>query len=815
MKLSKRYNPNTREVLAQELWQEQQIYQYDEKSDRQSYVIDTPPPTVSGYLHLGHVYSYSHTDFFARFWRMNNRNVLYPMGYDDNGLPTERLVEQRLNIKALEIGREAFIERCLEVSREAEVEYERLWKRLGLSVDWRYTYRTIDDQSRRISQQSFIDLYRKGLVYQQKAPAIWCPECQTAIAQAEVADLKRETEFVILDFRLEDGSSLPIATTRPELLPACVAIFVHPEDSRYQHLVGKSATIPIFERSVPIQIDPDAEIEKGTGAVMCCTFGDSTDVAWWFKHKLELIEAVSKTGRMTRTAGILESLSVSDARSRIKQALMEESFILDRHEIEQSVRVHERCDTPVEYIVTSQWFIRILDYKESLLSAGKEIKWYPEHMLERYLQWVENLNWDWCISRQRFYGVAFPVWFCDECGETVLAENEELPVDPMETQPQHPCSCGSTRFGPETDVMDTWATSSMTPQIVARCLERGGFDGESFEPVSLRPQAHDIIRTWAFYSVVKSFHHFGKLPWKHASISGWALAPAGAGKISKSRGGGPVAPMEMIEQYSADAVRYWAASTRLGKDAIISVDRIQAGAKLITKIWNVARFSQRFFEGYQYPDTAPPLSAADKWLLSRMNKLIGRVSQLYKEYDYATVKSEVEQFFWNELADNYLEMAKKRLYDLSDPGRDGARYSLYSAIITLLKLFAPILPHITESIYLELFATAEAETSIHRSTWPVADNYLIDERAEHVGASLVQIATAIRRYKSESKLSLGTEIATLILGVTESSLIPYLREAESDIMSITRAKQLIVDREYGPDSILISNDGQISIAINK
>ncbi len=799
MGLPKRYKPTISEPELMASWEEEGVYHYNPKASDPVYTIDTPPATVSGKLHMGHVYSYSHADFMARFWRMNGRNVLYPMGYDDNGLPTERLVEQQLNIKATDIGRQKFIEKCLEVSVETEKEYEALWKRLGLSIDWRYTYRTIDDNSRRLSQLSFIDLYEKDLVYRKRSPTIWCPECRTAIAQAELSDLDRSSQYVTLKFILDDGIALPIATTRPELLPACVAVFVHPDDKRYEHLVGRVAEVPFFEQKVPILNDSAADPEKGTGAVMCCTFGDTTDVAWWYTHQLDLVEAINREGRMTEVAGEFSGLSLVSARRAIIEAAEEKDLVISQTPTEQSVRVHERCDTPVEYVVAWQWFIRVLEFKEQLIENATRVKWYPEHMQSRFQQWVENLNWDWCISRQRYYGVTFPVWYCLDCGESLLAHPDQLPIDPANSSPAGNCSCGSSSFSPEKDVMDTWATSSLTPQFIGWWLGQSGFDGQIYRPISMRPQAHEIIRTWAFYSVVKAYHHFGELPWNDAVISGWGLAPEGGGKISKSRGGGPAPPLEMLERYSADAVRYWAASSGLGKDAVISDEKIAAGAKLTTKLWNVARFSSRFF-GEGAPTNEPAvLTAADRWLLSRAQTVIRQVTEELVEYDYASAKSIIEIFFWNDLADNYLEMAKQRLYDDTIPGGDGAKYTLYNVILTVLKLFAPYLPYVTEEIYRHLYAGDHGYASIHKSPWPVVDAAYVDEHYEDIGKTLVQIATAVRRYKSSAGLSLGAEISALTIAGGSTRQRNDLRSAQSDIVSITRAVELRIQEQLDPE----------------
>jgi valyl-tRNA synthetase len=790
MSLSKRYNAATVEAALQLQWAAHGTYQFDKEAAGPVYAIDTPPPTVSGHLHLGHVYSYSHADFIARFWRMNGYNVFYPMGYDDNGLPTERLVEKRLGLSADQLGRQAFIEMCLEVGEAAEKEYQALWQRLGLSVDWRYTYRTIDERSRRLAQWSFIDLYRRGLAYRQQAPAIWCPECRTAIAQAEVNDLERESAFVTLAFGLAGGRSLPIATTRPELLPACVAVFVHPDDGRYQELIGRQATVPLFGQAVPILADPAADPHKGTGAVMCCTFGDTADVAWWRAHQLPLVEAIGPDGRMTSAAGEMAGLTMAEARRQVRQRAAGAALLLNEKPVTQTVGVHERCDTPVEYVVTEQWFVRLLENKAAFIELGEQIAWHPAHMKARYRQWVENLNWDWCLSRRRTFGVPFPAWYCADCGELMLAGSDDLPVDPIEQQPQRPCRCGCRQFEPETDVMDTWATSSLTPQIVGGWPEDGALYRQTF-PLSLRPQAHEIIRTWAFYTIVKSYYHFQALPWHNVAISGWGLAPEGSGKISKSRGGGPVNPLTMIERYSADAVRYWAAGAGLGRDTAISEEKIQAGARLVNKLWHVARFSSHFLEGYQPPDEQPALTPTDRWILSRLQRLIGRCTSLFRQYDYATARSECEQFFWM-LADNYLELAKKRLYEDERAGHAAACFTLYHTLLASLKLFAPFLPYVTEAVYQTLLAGSDGAASIHRSRWPEVDDSRVDEAAEQTGEALLAIATAVRRYKSERNLSPAAEVAELELRTADETLRQGLAAAESDLISVSRARRVRV-----------------------
>jgi valyl-tRNA synthetase len=814
MSLSRRYNPATAEPALRDFWQRAGIYHFERADQGPIYAIDTPPPTVSGKLHLGHTYSYSHTDFMARFWRMNGYNVFYPMGYDDNGLPTERLVEKRMGITAPQVGRAAFIEKCLEVSEEAERDYQALWQRLGLSIDWRYSYRTIDEQSRKTSQWSFLDLFKKGLAYRREAPTIWCPECRTAIAQAELNDLERASEFVTLAFTLEDGATLPIATTRPELLPACVAVFVHPGDLRYAKLINSRVRVPLLDFDVPLLADPKAEPAKGTGAVMCCTFGDVTDVEWWYTHKLPLKIVIGRDGRMTEAAGELAGLSTQEARRRIVEELDAHGLLLKREPMAQSVRVHERCDTPVEYLVTPQWFIRVLDFKRELLEAGERIEWQPAHMHARYREWVENLGWDWCISRQRYFGVPFPLWYCRQCGEILLAEEQDLPIDPTIQSPARSCPCGSNDFTPEEDVMDTWATSSLSPQIVGRLFAEPELYAR-VAPFSLRPQAHEIIRTWAFYTIVKSFHHFGTLPWRTVTISGWGLAGPGGEKISKSRGGG-TDPMAMIENTSADAVRYWAASTGFGKDAIISEEKIKNGGKLITKLWNVARFSERFLEEERSAGDME-LTPTDRWLLARLARLILRTTELFRAYEYAAAKSEIESFFWRDLADNYLEMCKERLYGEPGPQREGARYTLRHALLNTIKLFAPFLPYVTEQIYLGLFANDEGQPSLHLTSWPKIHPFWANEEAEAAGEILLEVATAVRRYKSEASISLGAELKRLLISTRDAKLASTLNAARRDIQSVTRARELSIGENLAHNGArqILHKEGMISIGLEQ
>lgn len=789
--LPDRYVFREAEPRLAQTWSDNNLYAFPQERTAPIFTIDTPPPTVSGELHIGHCYSYTQIDVIARFQRMRGKRVLFPMGFDDNGLPTERFVEKTIGRKAHEMTLDEFLARCQPLIAETEENFERLWKRLSLSVDWRYRYSTISPEAQRTSQWSFIQLYQAGRVYAQPAPTLWCPECRTAIAQAEVDDSARATLFSTLAFQLEDGGVLPIATTRPELLPACVAIFVHPDDARYAHLIGSRARIADFMQqeliTVPILADELADPSKGSGAVMCCTFGDSTDVRWWWKHQLPLRTAIGRDGCMTELAGSLAGLSVGEARQRILELLAAQGSILQQEAIEHNVGIHERCGTPVEYQHTRQWFIRILDQKERWLEAGRQIEWRPAYMRARYEHWVEHLQWDWCISRQRFMGVPFPAWTCRACGEIKLARLDQLPIDPRITMPDEPCRCGAHDFAPEQDVMDTWATSSCSPLIIGRWIDDPAWFAQHF-PADLRPQAHDIIRTWAFYSIIKSLYHANTVPWKTIMISGHALSSERS-KISKSKAHSEAGPLALIERESADALRYWASSVKVGQDTSFHSETLANGRRLITKLWNASRFAERHLQDLtmeQFEQHPALLLPTDRWLLHRLAETIGEATRELELGEYAGARAAIERFFWSDLCDNYLELIKARLYSRPGPARTAAQWTLARALLSVVKLFAPYMPFVTEELYQGLFRAYDRAFSLHLSTWPTVQADWLDQRAEDAGVLLLEILRQVRKYKAEHGLSLGAELAALRLNVP-SALRGLLEEAMIDIKGATRA----------------------------
>ncbi|NTV23685.1 MAG: valine--tRNA ligase [Nanoarchaeota archaeon] len=791
-KESQNYDPKVSEKKWQVYWESNHTYRFDrEDTEKEVYSIDTPPPTVSGKMHLGHAFSYSQMDFIARYKRMKGYNVFYPFGTDDNGLPTERLVEKTKNVKSTRMQRSEFIKLCLETLDVIRPGFIQDWKNTGMSCDFTLAYSTINDHCRRISQKSFVELYKKGLEYRKEAPSIWCPECQTAIAQVELEDKELDSAFNHIIFMVGQ-EKLIIATTRPELLASCTALFVNPEDDRYKKYVGKEAVVPLFNHKVKILADARAAMDKGTGAVMCCTFGDQTDIEWYKAYNLALRISITKDGKMNDLAGQYKDLKLKEAREKIIGDLKTQGLLVDQKPIKHVVNVHERCGTPIEIMNTKQWFVKYLHLKEEFSNAGSELHWYPSHMRSRLENWINGLQWDWCISRQRHFGVPFPVWYCSKCDEIVLADTDSLPVDPTEMKcPEAKCKkCGNSEFTAEKDVMDTWATSSLTPELAGELI-KGTKNYDSLYPMDLRPQAHDIITFWLFNTLVKSRLHHKRNPWKNVMISGWALDPSGK-KMSKSKGN-TIEPQVMIEKYSADALRYWAAGSKLGDDLPFKEKDMMNGKKMITKLWNASRFSIMHLGDFKEDEYE--LELMDKWVLSKLQKLIKICTETFDSYEYSRARQELEMFFWNVFCDNYLEIVKDRLYN-PDKHREGAResgqYALHETLLNILKIAAPVLPYVTEEIYQLHFAKIESKKSIHVSAWPVANETLINEDAEHAGDMIVEIISRVRKFKSDKSLSLNSELAQMVVECKDRDR-RLIEPALMDLKAVCKVK----DIEFG------------------
>ncbi|HEU5047752.1 MAG TPA: valine--tRNA ligase [Rickettsiales bacterium] len=811
--LPKNYDHKEAEKRIQLQWEAEGVYAWDNTQPRENtFVIDTPPPTVSGVLHMGHIFSYTQADFVARYQRMKGKTVFYPMGFDDNGLPTERLVEKEKKVRGSAMPRDEFVALCREVVKNAEDEFRNLFKSVAVSVDWSQEYQTISDEVRMLSQMSFLDLMRKGEAYRDFRPTYWDWVDQTAIAQAEIENKEMPGTMNEIEFMLEGETPIVIATTRPELLGACVAVMYHPDDPNASNYKGQIAVTPLFDVKVPMIADSAVERDKGTGLVMCCTFGDDTDKEWWRAHNLPMRPVLATNGKieftrvmkddlcvgLTFTAardgkqkamldetntqdfektlavfGAIEGLKPKQANSKILEMLEVQGKLRKQTPIMHTVKCAERSGTPIEIIPTYQWFIKVVDKKEALITKGNECKWYPEFMHIRLNQWIEGLKEDWCISRQRFFGVPFPVWYSKregEEGKVLVADVKQLPVDPLTDAPE-----GYTRDEviPCTDVMDTWATSSISPQINAkgisknRCVDATRY--EQLFPADLRPQAHEIIRTWAFYTIVKAHLHENSIPWKNLMISGWCLA-SDKTKMSKSKGN-VVTPVDLIIDKGADVVRYWASTSRLGADTAFSEDLLKIGRKLVTKLWNATSFAGIHLSKLSgKPSTAAEDVASgrisetlDKWILARLRKTIVKATSEFENFEYCDARVAIEEFFWKDFCDNYLELVKARAYgEVSDEaGSLSAHLTLYHCLDAILRLFAPFVPHVTEELYTHLF---DGQGSIHRcGNWPKAEAYPADDNAEQSGIYCVSILEAIRKAKSERQVSIKFPVQELVL----------------------------------------------------
>jgi valyl-tRNA synthetase len=833
-------------------WAAQGTYRFDRSAPRERvYAIDTPPPTVSGYLHVGHLFSYTHTDTVARYRRMRGDEVFYPMGWDDNGLPTERRVQNHFGVRCdptlpagdadrvpdrpgdqpVPVSRPTFVELCLRLTAEDEQAFETLWHRLGLSVDWGLTYATIGRQAQRVSQRAFLRMLADGHVYRQEAPTLWDVDFRTAVSQAELEERDEAGAYHRLTFaRADGGDGVEIDTTRPELLAACVALVAHPDDARYAPLVGSEVLTPLFGVRVPVVAHPLADPEKGTGIAMVCTFGDTTDVVWWRELGLATRTLVGRDGRLepvewgspgfesedpARAAAHYDELAgrtVRQARNRIVEQLAASGDLVgEPRPITHPVKFYERGDRPLEIVSSRQWYVRTLPLRDKLLARGEELAWHPPYMAHRYRSWVEGLNSDWNISRQRFFGVPFPVWYpvgpdgSADQDRPLLPEEDRLPVDPSTDVPDGYTADQRDQpggFTADPDVMDTWATSSLTPQIAGGW----GDDPDLFDrvfPMDLRPQAHEIIRTWLFTTVVRSELLFGCLPWRNAAISGWVLDPDRK-KMSKSKGN-VVVPMPLITQHGADAVRYWAASGRPGTDTAVDEGQMKVGRRLAIKVLNASRFALGRLDG-----EAPPVTAVtaplDRALLAQLSDLVAEATAAFDAYDYARALERTEGFFWS-FCDDYLELVKSRAYGSTDADDDGgpdgaadpatasARAALALALSVLLRLLAPFLPFVTE----EVWSWWQAG-SVHRAPWPVVDE-LAPAAAGADRAVLDQVASVladVRRAKTAAKRSMRAPVVRLaVSGPAER--IAAVAAARDDLVEAGGVAELVLTE--GTDAV--------------
>lgn len=781
----KQYDRLTVENRIKEFWEKEKIFQFIWDEKKPLFSVDTPPPYVSAdHLHAGHIMSYAQAEFIVRYKRMRGFSVFYPMGFDDNGLPTERFVEKKYKIDKSKISPSEFVKICLKETAIGSQTYKKLWDNLGISVDWDKTYSTISPLAIKVSQGSLIDLYKKGVLYRKEAPVLWCPLCRTAIAQADLEDQEEKSQINYFNFKSVEGKDLTVATTRPELLSSCVALYVNPKDKRYQKLIGTRARVPLFDYDVPIHESEKVEIEFGTGLMMVCTWGDKDDLEKWQEDKLETRALIQENGRLNERGGKWAGLKINKAREAIIAELKVRNLLVKQEPVEHNLNVHERCGTPTEFILSQQWFIKIADQKKNWLEQGRKINWYPEYKIKEYEMWVESIKWDWCISRQRYYGVPFPIWYCAKCEKPIFADVRDLPVNPQESQPRlGKCPyCESTKFIPEKDVLDTWATSSCTPFLLKEMISEKNAR-EALFPPTLRPNAFEIIRTWDFYSIVKSYYNFQSLPFKDLMISGHGLDEHGK-KISK-RLGNYISSDKLLEDYGADAIRYWATGATLGQNLRFNPQEVKKGKRTTIKLWNVARFIQMNWQSFSLAEEEGSLEASDVWIIQELNQTLKKVTQAFDEYTYAKARDVMDEFFWSKLADYYLEFVKYRLAGKDESSRNAVLFTLTRVFLAVIKMYAPILPFITEEIYQTMFRSWDGQKSLHLSRWPEPFSILSTENITDF-EKVIEAVAEIRKYKSEKDLSLAVELDEYKLA-TDVDLKKY-----SDfIKKVVRVKDLI------------------------
>jgi valyl-tRNA synthetase len=819
--MSEQYDQKAIEKKWQKKWQEMKIYHFDFDSNKKPYSIDVPPRYASGPLHAGHAVHYTHIDFAARYKRMQGYNVFFPLCFDVNGIPIEERVERQLNITRKDIDRHKFTKLCSEFAEKNIKTMTDQFIMLGESMDPSIYYQTNAEYYRRLTQISFIELYNKGYIYKGKFPVNWCPRCMTAMADAEVIYADRTTKLNTIKFYFieqqseqllkyhsigkdEKGMYVEIATTRPEMLPSCQIVAVHPSDERTLQLTDQTLKVPLFKKEVKIVADDAVDPEFGSGIVMVCTIGDKEDLNWVFKYKLPLEMSIDEEGRMTDICDKYKGMKIEEARRAVIDDLKKNNILIKQEPLEQSVGVCWRCKTPIEFINAKQWFLKTIPFKEMVLKASDKMNWYPEFMKIRLEDWVNSLEWDWVISRQRYFATPIPLWECENCGHVALAKPEDCYVDPtIDESPIDKCpKCSGAMKGCE-DVFDTWMDSSISP-LYNTFWHRDDKKFKKMYPMSLRPQAHDIIRTWAFYTILRCILLTDKEPFENIMMGGFILSEDGTPMHASL--GNVIDPLKIIDEYGTDAFRCYAASCALGEDNSFRQKEIVRGTRLLRKLWNVQRFIMNIIKN-EKPSKCQ-LRPMDKWILSKYSRLVKQCTDSMDKFEYSSAIKEIEYFLWHELADHYVEMVKPFMYEKKNI--ESIQYTLYVIGLGITKLFAPFFPDVTEEIYYNQYKQFEEQESIHITSWP--EPLFVDEKAEKTGEFVKNIISAIRNWKSKKGIPLNQEIRSAEIFTKNKSA---LQETLEDIMKTLNIKQLKLEKSTSDLREDISNIKPVYASIGK
>ncbi len=800
--LPKKYNFAEIERKWQQKWEEMGIYHFDWNDTRRpAFSINTPPPYPSGEFHMGNVLNWTYFDIVARYQRMRGFNVLFPQGWDCHGLSIEVQVEKEHKIRKRDAPPDQFRKWCEQLVEKYVALMKEGILKLGCSVDWTMEYHTMDPDYWKLTQLSFILLHKKGYMYQGTHPVNWCPRCETAIADAEVDYEKKVGTLHYIRFPLENSSEyLLIATTRPEFIPACVAVEVNPEDERFNKYVDKKIVVPIVNRTVPVIADETVDPSFGTGVVMICTYGDKEDVKTVIKHKLPVVKLLTENGRINEEGGKYVGLTINQARKAIVEDLAAAGLLEKTEKLPQEVGVCDRCKSHVEILEVKQWFMKTRILTERVEKTANQVLWYPDYMKTRLIDWAWSLDWDWVISRQRVFATPIPVWYCKNCGELILAKEEWVPIDPKLENPRiNKCpKCSGREFIPERDVFDTWMDSSITCAVHAGWPDRP--DWKRLFPADVHPSGIDIIRTWAYYLMVRHLALFGETPYKSCLINGMVLGSDGR-KMSKSLKNYVAAP-EVIGKYGSDATRQWAAAGgATGSDIPFRWPDVEYGRRFLVKLWNVSAFANKLLQDYALSETHGfALQSLDKWILSKAEKLTQKVTEAMENCQFNIAVEEIRNFTWHTLCDCYVEAVKDRLYRPETHGeakKVAAQHTLYEVLYKVLQFLFPITPHLTEEIYQVIYASHKGFKSLQLSPWPKFEQAFVDEEAERRGDLVIAVISEVRREKAEKRMPLNTQIKKLTVYAGDKETAEIIREGEGDITGTCKVANLEVLAEKG------------------